>query len=136
MSYLVWYAPSAYRSLRLLCQFLMVAFYICIGLFFLTGLYKKTFLTAPKFMSETNKGMRLLNIKLVKTSTGFEEKILRLFNPVYSKTLIGPVKLVLSTREFSPTFIDDWEVFRYEYWRKQAKRKRNIENKRKQKIEK
>lgn len=87
-------------------------------------------------MSETNKGMRLLNIKLVKTSTGFEEKILRLFNPVYSKTLIGPVKLVLSTREFSPTFIDDWEVFRYEYWRKQAKRKRNIENKRKQKIEK
>lgn len=131
MTYRARYVPSEYRSVRLLCQFLTVAFYISIGLFFLTGMYSKTFKVAPKFLPDTNKGMRSLNIRLVRTGTSLSEKVARLVNPVYSKSLVGPVKLDLSTREFSPSFIEEWELFRDEYWKKQAKRSKLISSKRK-----
>lgn len=129
MTYYNRYSSSGHRSLRLLCTFLTVAFYICIGLFFLTGMYTKTFKIAPRFLPETNKGMRTLNIKMVKTRSSYTEKLMRILNPVYSRTLSGPVKLVLSTREFTPAFIEEWELFREAYWTKQAKRNKLLKKK-------
>lgn len=122
---------SSFFFLRLMEQLLMIALYITVGLFFLTGMYTKTFRTAPNFLPDTNRGLKSLNFRLVKTRVSLLGRIIRIFyNPVYSSDPAGPVKIVLSPRSFSLNYIEEWELFRDEYWVRQRRRKRKMKQKR------
>lgn len=132
LTYRVRYDPSIYRFIKLLEQLLMIASYISCGLFFLTGMYTKVFAVAPRFLTDTNKGLKSLNCRLVKCRTSLKEKAIRyLVNPVYAEDPAGPVKLILSTREFDPNFIENWEIFRDEYWERQRRRRQLRRSRRK-----
>lgn len=133
LTYRVRYDPSIYRFIKLIEQLLMIASYISCGLFFLTGMYTKVFAVAPRFLADTNKGLKTLNCRLVKCRTSLKEKAIRyMVNPVYAEDPAGPVKLVLSTREFTPDFIENWEIFRDEYWERQRRRRQLRRNRRKE----
>lgn len=131
LTHRVRYTSSSFFFLRLMEQLLMIALYITIGLFFLTGMYTKTFKTAPNFLPDTNRGLKALNFRLVKTSIPLWGRMIRIFyNPVYSTDPAGPVKIVLSPRSFSLNYIEEWELFRDEYWVRQQRRKRKLKLKR------
>jgi len=137
LTYHVWYNASVYKMIRLVEQLLMIALYITAGLFILTGMFTKVFSVAPRFLVDTNKGLKTLNFRMVKTQTTLKERLIRLFaNPVFTDDPAGPIKLVLSPREFSSKYIEDWEVFRDEYWDRQRRRRIRAQRNRKTKSSK
>ncbi|KAA8914576.1 hypothetical protein TRICI_002864 [Trichomonascus ciferrii] len=93
------------------------------GLFYLTGLYSKTFVEYPRFIHSTNRGLRGFNIKLVKLQKSWRERLVGLcWDPSYSDRPGRLVKIVLSTRMFTPETIEGWEIYRQEYWERELDR--------------
>lgn len=122
-SYAVFVAPSMYWVLNVVDRLLVFTCYITLGLFYLTGLYRRAFVVAPRFVSDANKGLRLFNVKLVRVPPTWGEAIIRAtWSPVYARRPEDIVKLVLSTRAFSADTIEAWEVYRQEYFDKERER--------------
>lgn len=111
--------PSIYLWIRWMELLLMFATYICLGLFFLTGMYHRAFIAAPRFIADTNRGLRQFNIRLVKCRPSLKERLLRvIWDPCYSSHPSGIVKIVLFSRAFSSQYIENWEIFRVEFLEK------------------
>lgn len=54
-----------------------------IGLFYLTGLYRKTLVYPRKFVHNTNKGLRQFNLKLVSVKVPFRQKLLHFYYELF-----------------------------------------------------
>jgi hypothetical protein len=122
-SYGVFVSPSMYWVINIVDRLMAFTCYITLGLFYLTGLYHKAFVVAPRFILDANKGLRLFNVKLVRVPTTWRETIGRtVWSPVYSQQPENIVKLVLSTRAFSPDTIEAWEIYRQDYFDRERER--------------
>lgn len=122
LTYVNIYAPSMYRWIRFLETMINIADYISLGLFYLTGLYQKTFVIAPRFIHEANKGLKQLNVRLVKVPPTWKERLWRFVDPVYTIHHGRLVQLVLVPRAFSAHFVEIWELYRREFWDKERRR--------------
>lgn len=121
--YAVFLSPSIYRLFSFLQRVGFLASTITMGLFYLTGLYTKTFVEYPRFIYSTNKGLRPYNLKLVKTPKNWKERFIGLFwDPSYMAQPGRLIKVVLSTRVFTPETIEGWEIYRQEYWERELER--------------
>ncbi|PRT56638.1 Sporulation-specific protein SPO7 [Wickerhamiella sorbophila] len=122
LTYVNLVTPSPYRWIRFLEVMLNITIYISLGLFYLTGLYGKTFVVAPRFIHDTNKGLRGLNVRLVKVPPTWRERFWRIIDPVYVVRYGRLVQLVLVPRAFSAHFVELWELYRREFWEKERRR--------------
>ncbi|CAN6674607.1 sporulation-specific protein Spo7p [Trichomonascus vanleenenianus] len=122
--YSVFFSPSIYRLFSFLNKVGLVTTVIIMGLFYLTGLYHKTFVDYPRFLHTTNKGLRPFNVKLVRVHRTWRESLIALiWDPAYSCREGGLVKIVLSPRSFSTETIEGWEIYRQEYWEREYNRR-------------
>lgn len=62
-------------SVRVILQFTLLALLVTLMLYHLSGEYQKTIVLPRKFLSSTNKGLRQLNVRLVKIKTPFTDSI-------------------------------------------------------------
>lgn len=62
-------------SIRVILQFTLLALLVTLMLYHLSGEYQKTIVLPRKFLSSTNKGLRQLNVRLVKIKTPFTDSI-------------------------------------------------------------
>lgn len=62
-------------TIRVVLQFTLLALLVTLMLYHLSGEYQKTIVLPRKFLSSTNKGLRQLNIRLVKIKTPFLDGI-------------------------------------------------------------
>ncbi|KAK9485234.1 Sporulation/nuclear morphology [Lipomyces starkeyi] len=70
----IWYSVYAYVHLfHKLCLMIGV---VTLSLFYLSGLYSKTMVYPRKFLSNTNKGLRQFNLKLVSTHSSTSQALL------------------------------------------------------------
>lgn len=121
--YAVFVQPSIYGLFSFLQRVGLLASAITLGLFYLTGLYSKTFVEYPRFIHSTNRGLRALNVKLVKLHKSWRERIIGLcWDPGHCDRPGRLVKIVLSTRSFTPETIEGWEIYRHEYWERELGR--------------
>ncbi|KAI5783180.1 Spo7-like protein-domain-containing protein [Peziza echinospora] len=68
--------PSPYYYISLLQKLCFLAGAVTLGLFYLSGLYKRTLVYPRKFVGNTNKGLRQFNIKLVSVKVGWRERVM------------------------------------------------------------
>jgi hypothetical protein len=126
-TYSVFVDPSIYRAINFFDRLMFMVSGITLGLFYLTGLYNNAFLYSPKFIHNANKGIRTLNIKIVKIPPTWKESILRLvWDPVYCSQQGQLIKIVLSSRVFTTDTIDAWEIYRQDYWLRENERVRRV----------
>lgn len=122
-TYSVFINPSIYKMFNFFDRLMLMGTVITLGLFHLTGLYTKTFIYEPKFVYSINKGLRPFNMKLVKIRKNWAEYILGLFyNPAYQSRPGRLVKLVLSARTFNQETVENWEMYRQDYWDREWER--------------
>lgn len=119
MTWTIYVASSVYQWFRLFQRLFTLSAYIVLALFVMTGLYSKIFIVGPRFLSDANKGIRSMNVRIVKQHPTMKERIFRIINPVYCEHPGRLLKIVPSPRSFSPHFIEGWEVYREEFWEKQ-----------------
>lgn len=155
-------------ALRFSAFFLLVT----LVLFRLSGEYKRTIVIPKRFFNSTNKGIRQLNLRLVKVKAplghslvDFMRYVLRFFHtwclfvfgycgPLRSTSLglgvkqllknielraqprIGAtdVKLVLNPRAFNAEIREAWELYRDEFWLREAVRRRQVEGSEKKQV--
>lgn len=60
-------------ALRVILQFTLLALLVTLMLYHLSGEYQKTIVLPRKFLSSTNKGLRQLNVRLVKIKTSLTD---------------------------------------------------------------
>ncbi|KAJ8102313.1 Spo7-like protein-domain-containing protein [Lipomyces tetrasporus] len=107
----IWYSVYAYVHLiHKLCLMIGV---VTLSLFYLSGLYSKTMVFPRRFISNSNKGLRQFNLKLVSTHSSSSKALLA------AATRGDVVKLVLLPKAFSAEFREGWEVYRQEYWERE-----------------
>lgn len=85
-------------------------------LFYLTGEYRRTISVPRKFLVTTNKGIRQLNVRLVKVKIPFKERILGQFKSAKQHSGVDHVRLVLNPRVFSTATREQWELYRNQFW--------------------
>lgn len=68
-------AVSSTGTARLILKFLLISTVITLLLYHLSGEYQKTIVLPRKFLSSTNKGLRQLNVRLVKIKTPLADKV-------------------------------------------------------------
>ncbi|RLV96099.1 Sporulation-specific protein SPO7 [Spathaspora sp. JA1] len=73
---------SSTGTTRVILQFLLLATIITLTLYHLSGEYQKTIVLPRKFLSSTNKGLRQLNVRLVKIKTPLIDKITDLIREI------------------------------------------------------
>ncbi|KAI5970439.1 SPO7 [Candida margitis] len=66
---------SSTGTTRLILKFFLISTVITLLLYHLSGEYQKTIVLPRKFLSSTNKGLRQLNVRLVKIKTPLADKI-------------------------------------------------------------
>lgn len=62
-------------TVRVILQFTLLALTMTLMLYHLSGEYQKTIVLPRKFLSSTNKGLRQLNVRLIKIKTSFTDSI-------------------------------------------------------------
>lgn len=72
ISHHLYFAPQTAAS-RVVLQLILVALCITLVLYHLSGEYQKTIVLPRRFLSSTNKGLRQLNVRLVKIKTSFTD---------------------------------------------------------------
>lgn len=71
-------ASSSSGAVRVILQFTLLALLVTLMLYHLSGEYQKTIVLPRKFLSSTNKGLRQLNVRLVKIKTPLTDNIIDL----------------------------------------------------------
>ncbi|ABN66346.2 predicted protein [Scheffersomyces stipitis CBS 6054] len=73
---------SSTGTVRVILQFTLLALLVTLMLYHLSGEYQKTIVLPRKFLSSTNKGLRQLNVRLVKIKTPLTDKITDLIREI------------------------------------------------------
>ncbi|KAK9456595.1 Spo7-like protein-domain-containing protein [Dipodascopsis uninucleata] len=119
----IWY--SIYTYVHLFHQLCLTIGVVTSLLYYLSGMYSKTMVYPRKFLSNTNKGIRQFNMRLVVTESSATALIVRpsirflrvaLFKFWY-------LKLVMLPKAFNTEFREGWELYRQEYWEKENERR-------------
>lgn len=76
--YFLEYPRSNNGTFRVVLQFTLLALLVTLMLYYLSGEYQKTIVAPKKFLSSTNKGLRQLNVRLVKIKTPLTDSIIDL----------------------------------------------------------
>lgn len=108
-------------------------------LFFVTGEYTRTISRPRKFLTAANKGIRQLNVKIVKVKVPWRESIFRYItrlkymgreggNQHITKNGVDHIKLVLNPRVFSTATREQWELYRNQFWNLEEIRRLGQEN--------
>lgn len=121
LTYSLWFNPSVYKGIFLLQSVCTLACYIALGLFYLSGMYTKVFVTAPRFINDANRGLRDLNFKLVKSPRTWNESLHHIVRPTYMQHPGRLLQIVLSPRAFPSFFIEGWETYRMEFWEREER---------------
>ena len=66
---------SSTGTMRIILQFFLISTVMTLLLYHLSGEYRKTIVVPRRFLSLTNKGLRQLNVRLVKIKTPFTDKV-------------------------------------------------------------
>lgn len=74
ISHHLYFAPQTAAS-RVVLQLILVALCVTLVLYHLSGEYQKTIVLPRRFLSSTNKGLRQLNVRLVKIKTSFADSL-------------------------------------------------------------
>lgn len=69
---------SSTGTMRVVLQFCLLALLVTLMLYHLSGEYQKTIVVPRRFLSSTNKGLRQLNVRLVKIKTPLSDNIIDL----------------------------------------------------------
>lgn len=69
---------SSTGTVRVVLQFCLLALLVTLMLYHLSGEYQKTIVVPRKFLSSTNKGLRQLNVRLIKIKTPLSDTIIDL----------------------------------------------------------
>lgn len=69
---------TASGTIRIILQFTLLGLLVTVMLYHLSGEYQKTIVLPRKFLSSTNKGLRQLNVRLVKIKTPLTDNIIGL----------------------------------------------------------
>ena len=95
-------------------------------LFYLTGEYTRTISNPRKFLVTTNKGIRQLNVRLVKVKVPLKERIIGFIHLQLHKHRQGVdhARLVLNPRVFSTATREQWELYRNQFWGLESVRSR------------
>lgn len=107
------------------CSIIM---FMTLLLFYSTGEYTRKISTPRKFFVTANKGIRQLNIRLVKVKVSLKDRIIEYFN-LNSKNKqhnVDHVRLVLNPRIFSTSTREQWELYRNQFWGLESVRNMNI----------
>lgn len=80
ISHHLYFSNSSSNSgpVRVILQFILLALLVTLMLYHLSGEYQKTIVLPRKFLSSTNKGLRQLNVRLVKIKTPLTDNIIDL----------------------------------------------------------
>lgn len=73
--YFVEYSQSSNGTTRVVLQFTLLALLVTLMLYHLSGEYQKTIVAPKKFLLSTNKGLRQLNVRLVKIKSSLTDNI-------------------------------------------------------------
>lgn len=73
--YFVDNGQTSKSPLRVVLTFVLLALLVTLLLYYLSGEYQKTIVLPRKFLSSTNRGLRQLNIRLVKIKTPLTDKL-------------------------------------------------------------
>lgn len=95
-------------------------------LFYLSGEYTRTISRPRKHLVTANKGIRQLNVRLVKVKVGAVDRILaylRLTENSTQRKGVEHVRLVLNPRIFSTATREQWELYRNQFWSLEAVRR-------------
>lgn len=66
---------SSKGTMRVILQFILIALMVTLLLYHLLGEYQKTIVLPRKFLSSTNKGLRQLNVRLMKIKTSWLDEV-------------------------------------------------------------
>ncbi|KAK6457116.1 Spo7-like protein-domain-containing protein [Scheffersomyces xylosifermentans] len=77
-------AVTSVGTKRVILQFTLLALLVTLMLYHLSGEYQKTIVLPRKFLSSTNKGLRQLNVRLVKIKTSMSDKVIDFIREISS----------------------------------------------------
>ncbi|AMD18828.1 HBL074Cp [Eremothecium sinecaudum] len=98
---------------RVMLQFIFVFIMITVVLFHLSGEYRRTIVIPRKFFTNTNKGIRKFNFKLVKVKTSFSDQVadlVRFISRSLAQANIWLLKIILPA-----SYLEN--AFPYRFWR-------------------
>ncbi|KAI5959015.1 SPO7 [Candida pseudojiufengensis] len=95
---------SSTGTKRIILQFFLISTIITLLLYHLSGEYQKTIVLPRKFLSSTNKGLRQLNVRLVKIKTPLIDKVTDLIREI-SLTIVTFTLLIF--HKFSSSSIQN-----------------------------
>lgn len=117
---------TRYVLTNIVHQVISIIMLMTLLLFYLTGEYTRTISIPRKFLVTTNKGIRQLNVRLVKVKVPLKERIigfihLQLHN---HRQGVDHARLVLNPRVFSTATREQWELYRNQFWGLESVRSR------------
>lgn len=83
------YAHLSKGAARVVLQFILLALLVTLMLYHLLGEYQKTIVAPKKFLSSTNKGLRQLNVRLVRTKASVADQAIDLMRECVLHTVTG-----------------------------------------------
>lgn len=98
-------------------------------LFYLTGEYTHKISRPRKFFVTANKGIRQLNVRLVKVKVPFKERVLNYLRLRVKKNPrkgVDHIRLVLNPRVFSTANREQWELYRNQFWNLEKRKHTSI----------
>lgn len=104
---------------QLLHKITSIITFMTLVLFYMTGEYTRTISRPRKFLVTANKGIRQLNVRLVKVKARAFNRILgclRWKQRCAYRCGVEHVKLVLNPRVFSTASREQWELYRNQFW--------------------
>ncbi|TID29832.1 hypothetical protein CANINC_001581 [Pichia inconspicua] len=129
---------SGYVFVNIVIRIISIITGMTLLLFFVTGEYTRTISRPRKFLNAANKGIRQLNVKLVKVKLTWKESIMQYITQFniwkkrgvehIRKNGVDHIKLVLNPRVFSTATREQWELYRNQFWSLEEIRRLGQEN--------
>ncbi|EPX71553.1 Nem1-Spo7 complex regulatory subunit Spo7 [Schizosaccharomyces octosporus yFS286] len=114
-SYRVFFRASLYSLIDLIYKLCLLSGIVTMLLFYVLGLYRSSIAYPSRYIQQTNKALRLFNIRLVITPIPFFQ---------FRNPLDDGVHLVLSSKRFDILVIEGWEAFRTAYMTSEQRRQK------------
>lgn len=117
---------TKYALTNIMHRVISIIMFMTLLLFYLTGEYTRTISIPRKFLVTTNKGIRQLNVRLVKVKVPMKERIIGFIHLQLQNQRQGVdhARLVLNPRIFSTATREQWELYRNQFWGLESVRNR------------
>lgn len=108
-----------YTLMRIVYRVISIITFMTLLLFYLTGEYTRTISRPRKFLITANKGVRQLNVRLVKVKVGIKDQFIgfiRRRQNSEQRRGVEHIRMVLNPRVFSTATREQWELYRNQFW--------------------